>query len=1090
MQTDLTFFTNDPGATLLDRFRKTLKDVRHFDILVGYFRTSGFHQLYQSLETIEKIRILVGLNVDRKAFEIIDAHRHQSDIDFESHRLTKEIFAESLTFEMDHSQDSYDIELGVRKFIEFLASGKMEIKAYPSRDIHAKVYISRFSEDDRDFGRVITGSSNFSESGLVANREFNVELKNSSDVKFALEKFEELWKDAVDISMDYINTINEKTWLNDQIIPYHLYLKFLYEYFKEDINIDEDFETYLPEGFMELDYQKQAVVSAKKILDAYNGVFLSDVVGLGKTFISALLAQQLNGKILIICPPVLERYWHDTFFDFGIRSFEVESLGKLDNVIKKGFDKYDYIFIDEAHRFRNEVTQGYEKLHQICFGKKIILVSATPLNNTIDDIYSQLKLFQRPKKSTIPGVPNLEKFFAGLNKMMGKYKKTDPEYINAVKEASREMREKLLKYVMVRRTRTEVLKYFKGDIERQGLSFPEIDDPKRIIYTFDDQTDRIFSSTIALLKQFSYSRYTPLLYLKEPVSPLEMQSQRNIGGFMKGILVKRLESSFHAFGNTLRRFVESYERFIGMLNRETVYISKKVNVYDFLDEDNEEGLLKLVDQDKAQRYESSKFTDDFKVKLDDDLKLLKEIRSLWAHVATDPKLEQLVKELKKDPVLKDNKLIIFTESKETGEHLYQNLDIHFPGKTLFFSSSGGLYRGQKIDNAIARELIIENFDPRHKQQKDDIRILITTDVLAEGVNLHRSNIVINYDLPWNPTRVLQRVGRVNRVGSKHGKVYLFNFFPTAQSDEHLGLEASIKAKIQAFHDTLGEDARYLTEEEEVTTHELFGDRLYKKLSDRKSYEGEDEGERSELEYLQKIRSIRDKEPALFEKIKRLPRKARSCRELAVCLHKNVIPEIFNRESGVKTISPIEALGDDRLNDCVITFFRKGKLKKFCLSNGATAREVIFLDAVDLFECDADTQKLSIPKGFYPMLEQNKAEFDLLTSGETVEKVGHGSKSNETYIIKRLKSQEMRHFKGFTDEDEEFVKSVLTAFEDGIIPKNTSKRLKDEIEREVSPLKVLAILKKNVPYNLLNSAQTVRSPVPYAREVILSEYLKR
>ena len=145
MQTDLTFFTNEPGATLLDRFRKTLKDVRYFDILVGYFRTSGFHQLYQSLETVEKIRILVGLNVDRRAYEIIEAGRAQSEFDFESHKRTKEIFTESLTSEMDHSQDSYETELGVRKFIEFLQSGKMEIKAYPSRDIHAKVYISRFS---------------------------------------------------------------------------------------------------------------------------------------------------------------------------------------------------------------------------------------------------------------------------------------------------------------------------------------------------------------------------------------------------------------------------------------------------------------------------------------------------------------------------------------------------------------------------------------------------------------------------------------------------------------------------------------------------------------------------------------------------------------------------------------------------------------------------------------------------------------------------------------------------------------------------------------------------------------------------------
>lgn len=458
MNNDLTFFTNEPNATLLERFRKTLKDVQFFDILVGYFRTSGFFRLYESFETIEKVRILVGINVDTKTLEIIESAKgHQKKINFESHKKTKDIFSEGLASEMEYSEDTYDTEVGVKKFMEFLRSGKLEIKAYPSTKIHAKVYISRFPEDDRDYGRVITGSSNFSESGLVENLEFNVELKNSADVKYALEKFEDLWKDAVDISKEYVETINTRTWLNDQITPYELYLKFLYEYLKEDINMDEDFEAYLPEGFLELKYQKQAVVSAKKILEAYNGVFLSDVVGLGKTYISALLAQQLSGKILVICPPVLQEYWQETFFDFGIRGFKVESLGKLDQIIKSGADKFDYIFIDEAHRFRNEVTQGYEKLHQICFRKKVILVSATPLNNTIDDIYSQLKLFQVPKKSTIPGVQNLEKFFASLKKKLNKYRKTDPEYIDTIKQVSKEVRDKILKFVMVRRTRQRSL---------------------------------------------------------------------------------------------------------------------------------------------------------------------------------------------------------------------------------------------------------------------------------------------------------------------------------------------------------------------------------------------------------------------------------------------------------------------------------------------------------------------------------------------------------------------------------------------------------------------------------------------------------
>ena len=169
-------------------------------------------------------------------------------------------------------------------------------------------------DDQLDFCQsTSTGSSNFSESGLIANREFNVELKDRADVEFALKQFEELWQDSVDISTEYVDTIRQNTWLRDDISPYHIYLKMLYEYLKEDINVDQEVEFDLPDGFLNLEYQRQAAVSAKKILEAYNGVFLADVVGLGKTYIAGLLAQQLAGRKLVICPPVLQDYWSDTF---------------------------------------------------------------------------------------------------------------------------------------------------------------------------------------------------------------------------------------------------------------------------------------------------------------------------------------------------------------------------------------------------------------------------------------------------------------------------------------------------------------------------------------------------------------------------------------------------------------------------------------------------------------------------------------------------------------------------------------------------------------------------------------------------------
>jgi hypothetical protein len=496
---------------------------------------------------------------------------------------------------------------------------------------------------------------------------------------------------------------------------------------------------------------------------------------------------------------------------------------------------------------------------------------------------------------------------------------------------------------MVRRTRSEITEYFNRDIDEQGLFFPDVEDPRRIIYEFDDEINTTFNSTIELLKRFKYARYTPLLYLKEEVSELEKQSQRNVGGFMKVILVKRLESSFHDFRKTIARFVESYVNFIDMFNKGTIYISKTVDVYDLLDEDNEDKIHQFIEQERISRHDAGQFKPEFIEDLKADLKLLKAIRDLWSIVDSDPKIETFIDDLKTNKELKNKKIIIFTESKETGDYLYNHLGAQFPNKVLFYSSEGGQTAEGKKSVTDARRIIKENYDPTHRTQNNDLQILISTDILAEGINLHRSNIIINYDLPWNPTKVLQRVGRVNRVGTEHKNIYVFNFFPTDQSDKQIGLEDNIKSKIQAFHDTLGEDARYLTEEEIVSSHELFGDTLYKRLAIKKTYEGEDDGgKRSELEYLKFVRDIGDNQPELFEKIKLLPKKARSAKDIDV-----------------------EA---DRL----ITFFRKGKLKKFFISDGNKSRELPFFEAIDLFKCELDTVRKRIPKQYYPMLDKNKA----------------------------------------------------------------------------------------------------------------------
>ena len=1055
--TDTMFFTNEPGLKLEDRFKSTLANVETFDILVGYFRTSGFKALCNEFENIDKIRILIGLSTDKQT---VEAYEKSKQLDFlESHSNTKDIFSKELEKELYSSEDNYDVEYSIRKFVEFLRSGKLELRAFPSRDLHAKVYISKFRKDDRDYGRVITGSSNFSENGLNSQYEFNVELKNSIDVKYAQEKFDNLWAMSVDLTETYIDTINDKTWLNDTIKPYELYIKFLYEYFKEKLEKKETLEIKPPKGFMKLEYQQEAVRTISEIVDKYNGCFLADVVGLGKTYITAMYMQNLPGKKLVICPPPIIESWEDAINDFGVRSATVVSLGKLEHIKKKGYQDFDYIFVDEAHRFRNENTSQYQLLHEICYGKKVILITATPLNNSIYDFYPLITLFQPAKNSTIPGMKNLEGFFVNARNRLKKLDKSTPEYIEEVKNISKEVRNKVLKYILVRRTRRDVKEYFSNDIKKQGLFFPEVDAPHRIVYQYDEKTNEIFDTTISKLKHFTFARYQPGNNLKATFkrSDFEQTQERNLVGFIKTMLIKRLESSRFAFLQTVSRFINSYEQFIKMYNSGTVYISKKVDVYDYLESENEDELIEALENDsKAKIYEANQFNNDFIDKLEFDLSILKWMKDSWSKIDKDFKKDAFIQSLKSDEYLKDNKILIFSESMETGLDLYNSLYEDFGNSVLFYSSGECRYENKSVSPNTVKDLIHKNYDPKYYETLDDIKVLITTDVLAEGINLHRSNIIINYDLPWNPTRVLQRVGRVNRVGSKFDKIHIYNIFPSATADNELNLEDNIKAKIQAFHETLGEDAKYLTEEEETTNHKLFGENFYDKVTNKDTYNEDESEENSDLKYIKILEDIRDSDNELFNKVKYLPKKSRTARK-------------------IKT---------DK--NSVITFFRKGPLERFYLSDGETTVNLGFEDAVKYFECDKNCEKRPVPHEFYHLLQANKDEFFKPNEEDDIQVKKTGGSSNHKYV--RLRIDFAIKEGRLTDVQEDYMKKILALYDEGKIINEISKSIKDAIEKELDSVKVYQIIKNNIPETYLTNNTEVKKDENVHTEIILSEFL--
>lgn len=1040
MGTDTKFFTNEDGNSLLARFRETLPGTRFFDVLSGYFRASGFGLIADCLENVEKMRILVGMETERAVAEaaggeLLTAIRP-------SHTEIREEYSRGVQREFESAPENQAAEDSIKKFIEFIRAGKLEIRAHPSRDIHAKVYISRYF--DRDFGSVVTGSSNFTNSGLTAQREFNVQLKDEPDVRFALDRFEKLWEESVDLTNEFVNTATRKTWLNDAITPYELYLKFLFEYFREDINAADNVETLLPDNFLDLEYQRQAVAAARKMLDAHNGVFLSDVVGLGKTYIASMLLQGIPGHKLVICPPVLKPYWEDALRSFFVPSCRVVSSGKLADITDYG--KYSHIVVDESHRFRNEKTQSYELLKKICLGKKVILLSATPLNNRLEDILAQLKLFQKGRNSTIPGVANLEAFFRQQAKALADLPPADLK-AGATRIAAL-VRDKVLKHVMIRRTRKEVARYFSADLEKNGLKFPEVESPSPLLYEFDAPLDAAFNETIDLLRHLTYARYAPLLYMTGEISQIDALSQKNIKGFIKSLLVKRLESSFFAFARTIERLIYSCEAFIQAFLAGKVYVGRQVDVCDILDSEDLEEMEERLGQKGVEIHAASEFSQRLLIDLQKDLAIFQAISAIWAMIDADPKYGAFLKNLADNEALAGGRVIVFTESRETGEYLYGRLEEDLPGQAAMFSSGGALFNGRAISPREARELVRRNFDPGHGEPEDEFRILITTDVLAEGMNLHRAGRIINYDLPWNPTRVMQRLGRINRVGGEHDTLRIFNFFPTAQADSHLGLQENIAKKITAFNSVLGNDSKILFEEENPDPHGLFR---------RLSTISEEEDEDSELEYLREIREVRDKNPRLFEKIRNLPLKARS------------------------------AYGGAPVSDALLIFFRQGALKKFILC-GKDARELGFLEAAPLMRASPGAKRTSLPGDYYNRLQIAK---DFLEGGE-----GEADAPTRPNVRNRRLLDSLSYLRKLailTDEEGEYLALLYKAVAESAIARKSVKRLADICgAHHPTPLSLFNALRSAIPPDDLFALRDGELEQPRKnrkpKQIVLCQYL--
>ena len=843
------FFTNKDGNTLMKEFEGVLAHnptIKNLDAIVGFLRASGYFTLRPFLNGIDKVRILIGIDVDKYIARAAKA----GTIFYGAEDEVKRDYLELLKKDIESAHYAKNVEDGIFQMVQDIKDGKLELRAHPSKKIHAKVYVLYPNEYNQYMmATAITGSSNLSGNGLGITQEkqyeFNVKLNDYDDVKFALDEFEALWNEAegcpiepVDIESTIVNT-----YLKGDVTPYELYIKMLMEYFSdrvEDENSLDEFE--MPEGYTKYDYQCDAVVEGYQKMLKYDGFFLADVVGLGKTVIATMIAKKFliengreNTKILVVYPPAVELNWKRTFRDFGIDKYaNFVSNGSLSKVIDPdNFDywnpeDYDLVLVDEAHKFRSHTTNAFDELQAICkmprietgniegYKKKVMLISATPMNNSPQDIYNEILLFQDPRRCTIEGVSNLTNFFSPLIVEFKKLKAqpdTDPiEY----KRLAEKVRDRIIKPLTVRRTRHDIesIERYAKDVE----SFPKVERPIKKEYELNEHLATLFEQSMNhLVDDLTYARYQAIAYL-DPAKSNGLYDNaetisRSLANIRKNGLVKRLESSFEAFKISLKRFSDANMNMINMFENDRVFIAPDLDINLLIeagldDEAIEEKLNKKAEKNpKNCIFKAEDFDPQFIDMLQHDQEVLEAMCKEWEDVtdADDSKFKAF-EDLLNHEVFKKSKnpgqkLVIFSESLDTVNYLVRRIN-----RPDVMAISAGNRKSQF-------KTICENFDANYATKKDEYNIIITTDVLAEGVNLHRSNIVINYDTPWNSTKLMQRIGRVNRIGSVSKTIYNYVFYPSREGNKEINLNSIVMSKIQTFQTTYGEDNQiYSTDE--------------------------------------------------------------------------------------------------------------------------------------------------------------------------------------------------------------------------------------------------------------------------------------
>ena len=889
------FILNTPERNLATVLSNLLPSkTKAMDFLVGYFYFTGIQQIYQNIED-KPMRILVGMDIDKDLMRNTSI-AHQLYKQTSSREEQRQAFYQQLVAlfnETEYFENEAQAE-AFKVYYNKLKEGSLIIKK-TKEPCHAKLYIfdykDELTEGGETPGEVITGSSNLTYSGMQGNSEINVRLHDQPDHEAAKKIFEDLWETAIliadkDTIGEFEKNVVEHIWFEKLPTPYLLYLRVLYEYF----HIDTKKRIFTPNDitggeFQDFRYQEDAVRLALDAIKTHHGVIVADVVGLGKSIIASTVAHNINLRTIIICPPHLVKQWEDYRVDFRVEA-SVFSRGNMEAVHEfylshKRRDEEWLVIVDEGHAYRNEFIHDYAILHEICKGNRVMLLTATPFNNHPQDIYTMIRLFQNPTKSTLKTVNNLGAEFTSLITTYKKIKRdqkenrmSKQEVKTAINSVASEIR-RIIGPIVIRRSRIDLQKIpaYKKDLKSQGIEFPDVNPPQLQEYRLGDleelyrktlsrispkQTDFDYDDEdvdIDAIRQreteqqemptFQAARYKPVLYVKnECINDVKkviedagleynlfVGGQGNLADFMRKLLVHRFESSQYAFRISLQNMLENCQRMKAWIEkRNTVPVMRRgslPNVQDFY-ESNDDTMDYLLEQTAEEAIHNMQSKGMFEIKteylderffedLDSDITLLEELKTWWDKVPQDvehdPKLESFIDLLKTnlqgDP---QRKIVVFSQFADTVDYLGKQLVE--AGLPVFFYTS----KKATVKN---KEIIKANFDagyPEHKQV-DEFKILVATDAISEGYNLHRAGTIYNYDIPYNPTRIIQRVGRINRINKKmFDQLFIYNYFPTNIGEADTHTKEITTLKMDMIHALMGEDTQYLTSDEELNNY--------------------------------------------------------------------------------------------------------------------------------------------------------------------------------------------------------------------------------------------------------------------------------